>query len=65
MIAQNYLVIAMFLSFIALLATGFPVAWVLAGVGIGFAGIAWFTDNVLRWTMTGASLRRKRLTRSG
>ena len=53
MIAQNYLVIAMFLSFIALLATGFPVAWVLAGVGIGFAGIAWFTDNVLRWTMTG------------
>ena len=53
MIAQNYLVIAMFLSFIALLATGFPVAWVLAGVGIGFAGIAWLTDNVLGWTMTG------------
>ena len=53
MIAQNYLVIAMFLTFIALLFTGFPVAWVLAGVGIGFGGIAWFTDNVLRWTMTG------------
>ena len=53
MIAQNYLVIAMFLSFIALLFTGFPDAWVLAGVGIGFGGIAWFTDNVLRWTMTG------------
>ena len=53
MVAQNYLVIAMFLSFIALLFTGFPVAWVLAGVGIGFSGIAWFTDNVLRWTMTG------------
>ena len=53
MIAQNYLVIAMFLSFIALLATGFPVAWVLAGVGIGFAGIAWLTDNVMGWTMTG------------
>jgi len=53
MLAQNYLVIAMFLTFIALLFTGFPVAWVLAGVGIGFSGIAWFTDNVLRWTMTG------------
>ena len=47
MIAQNYLVIAMFLTFIALLFTGFPVAWVLAGVGIGFGGIAWFTDNFL------------------
>ena len=41
MVAQNYLVIAMFLSFIGLLITGFPVAWVLAGVGVGFAGIAW------------------------
>ncbi|MAH53590.1 MAG: C4-dicarboxylate ABC transporter [Candidatus Pelagibacter sp.] len=51
--AENYLVIAMFLSFIALLFTGFPVAWVLAGVGIGFGGIAWFTDNVMGWTMTG------------
>ncbi|SVB25097.1 uncharacterized protein METZ01_LOCUS177951 [marine metagenome] len=43
----------MFLSFIALLFTGFPVAWVLAGVGIGFAGVAWLTDNVMGWTMTG------------
>ena len=51
--AENYLVIAMFLSFIALLVTGFPVAWVLAGVGVGFAGIAWISDNVFRWTMTG------------
>ena len=51
--AENYLVIVMFLSFIALLFTGFPVAWVLAGVGIGFGGIAWFTDNVMGWTMTG------------
>ncbi len=51
--AENYLVVAMFLSFIALLFTGFPVAWVLAGVGIGFGGIAWFTDNVMGWTMTG------------
>jgi len=53
MIAENYLVIGMFLSFIALLFTGFPVAWVLAGVGIAFSGIGWFTDNVMGWTMTG------------
>jgi len=53
MVAQNYLVIAMFLSFIGLLITGFPVAWVLAGVGVSFAGVAWFSDNVFGWTMTG------------
>ena len=50
---ENYLVIAMFFSFIALLFTGFPVAWVLAGVGILFTGVAWYTDNVMEWTMTG------------
>ena len=49
---ENYLVIAMFVSFIALLFTGFPVAWVLAGVGIGFAGIAYWTDS-MEWTLTG------------
>ncbi len=49
---ENYLVIAMFVSFIALLFTGFPVAWVLAGVGIGFAGIAYWTDS-MDWTVTG------------
>ena len=49
---ENYLVIAMFVSFIALLFTGFPVAWVLAGVGIGFAGVASFTDS-MDWTVTG------------
>ncbi len=51
--AENYLVIGMFVTFIALLFTGFPVAWVLAGVGILFAGIAWWTDNVMEWTFTG------------
>jgi tripartite ATP-independent transporter DctM subunit len=50
---ENYLVIAMFVSFIALLFTGFPVAWVLAGIGILFTGIAWWSDNVMEWTMTG------------
>ena len=49
---ENYLVIAMFVSFIALLFTGFPVAWVLAGVGIGFAGVAYWTDS-MDWTVTG------------
>ena len=49
---ENYLVIAMFVSFIALLFTGFPVAWILAGVGIAFAGIAYWTDS-LGWTLTG------------
>ncbi|MES9870285.1 MAG: TRAP transporter large permease subunit [Sedimenticola sp.] len=49
---ENYLVIAMFVSFIALLFTGFPVAWVLAGVGIAFGGIAYWTDS-MDWTVTG------------
>ena len=49
---ENYLVIAMFVSFIALLFTGFPVAWVLAGVGIAFTGIAFWTDS-MDWTVTG------------
>ena len=51
--AENYLVIGMFASFIALLFTGFPVAWVLSGVGVLFAGVAWWTDNVMEWTVTG------------
>ena len=51
--AENFLVIGMFVSFIALLFTGFPVAWVLAGVGILFGGVAWWADNVMSWTMTG------------
>ncbi|MEM8580372.1 MAG: TRAP transporter large permease subunit [Pseudomonadota bacterium] len=41
----------MFLSFIALLFTGFPVAWVLAGVGVAYCGIAFLFDNDLMvWT---------------
>ncbi|MCW8882595.1 MAG: TRAP transporter large permease subunit [Sedimenticola sp.] len=49
---NEILVIAMFLSFIALLFTGFPVAWTLAGVGVGFAGIGYLADAHLD-TMTG------------
>ncbi len=51
-VSENYLVIGMFVTFIALLFTGFPVAFVLAGVGIIFSGVAYYTDS-LGWTMTG------------
>jgi tripartite ATP-independent transporter DctM subunit len=48
---EEKLVVAMFLTFIALLFTGFPVAWTLAGVGICFCGIAYLFDNDLMvWT---------------
>lgn len=49
---NEIMVIAMFLSFIALLFTGIPVAWVLAGIGIIFAFIGQFADVYLD-TMTG------------
>jgi len=49
---EYWLVIAMFVTFIALIFTGFPVAWVLAGVGILFAGVGYITD-MLDWTFTG------------
>jgi len=49
---EYWLVVAMFVTFIALIFTGFPVAWVLAGVGILFAGIGYVTD-MLNWTFTG------------
>ena len=41
---NDYLVIAMFLSFIALLFTGFPVAWVLGGVSIIFTVVGYYSD---------------------
>ncbi|MBL4828674.1 MAG: TRAP transporter large permease subunit [Aliivibrio sp.] len=49
---NEILVILMFLSFITLLFTGIPVAYVLGGVGIAFAGIAYLTDLYLG-TFTG------------
>lgn len=49
---NEILVAAMFLSFIALLFTGFPVAWVLAGVGILFAGVGYLSDTYFG-TITG------------
>ncbi len=50
--ANEIMVIAMFLSFIALLFTGIPVAWVLGGIGIIFAFIGQFSDIYFN-TMTG------------
>jgi tripartite ATP-independent transporter DctM subunit len=50
---EHVLVVAMFATFVGLLFTGFPVAWVLAGVGIAFAGIGYLTDNVWELTATG------------
>ncbi|HIF88430.1 MAG TPA: TRAP transporter large permease subunit [Candidatus Thioglobus sp.] len=44
----------MFVTFITLIFSGFPVAWVLAGVGILFAGVGYVTD-MLDWTFTGLS----------
>ena len=48
---EEKLVIAMFLTFIALLFTGFPVAWTLAGVGVAYCGLAYLFDNgLMNWT---------------
>ncbi|MEO1092677.1 MAG: TRAP transporter large permease subunit [Pseudomonadota bacterium] len=48
---EEKLVIAMFLTFIGLLFTGFPVAWVLAGVGVMYCGVAYVFDNgMMNWT---------------
>jgi len=41
---NDYLVIAMFLTFVALLFTGFPVAWVLGGVAMLFTMVGYFSD---------------------
>ena len=49
---NEILVIAMFLSFIVLLFTGFPVAWVLGGIGVLFAGIGYYSDIYMD-TITG------------
>ena len=48
---EEKLVIAMFMTFIGLLFVGFPVAWVLAGTGVLYCGIAFLFDNgFMAWT---------------
>lgn len=48
---EEKLVIAMFMTFIGLLFTGYPVAWTLAGVGVAYCGLAYLFDNgAMNWT---------------
>lgn len=48
---EEMLIVAMFVSFISLLFTGFPVAWTLAGIGVLFCGLAYLFDNdLMEWT---------------
>jgi len=49
---ENILVILMFATFILGLFTGFPIAFVLGGVGVIFAGVGYYADLYLG-TMTG------------
>ncbi|MDH3282114.1 MAG: TRAP transporter large permease subunit, partial [Gammaproteobacteria bacterium] len=49
---NDYLVIAMFVSFAAFLFTGFPVAYVLGGIGVMFAGVGYLSDTYFG-TITG------------
>ena len=41
---NDYLVVSMFVSFLVLLFSGIPVAWVLGGVGVAFVGVGYITD---------------------
>jgi tripartite ATP-independent transporter DctM subunit len=54
MVLNDYLVISMFITFIGLLFTGFPIAWVLGGTGILFTLIGYCSDLWFN-TMTGLS----------
>lgn len=45
--ASNILVISMFASFILLLFTGYPIAFVLGGISIIFAGVGYLADMYL------------------
>lgn len=46
---NEILVVAMLVSFIALIFTGIPVAWALAGVSIGFSFLAIFGFEYFNW----------------
>ena len=49
---NEILVLAMFATFVLFLFTGFPVAWILGGIGVLFAGVGYFSDLYLD-TVTG------------
>lgn len=44
---NEYLVVAMFFSFIGLLFTGFPISWVLGGTAVIFTGVGMLADIYL------------------
>ena len=52
---NDYLVVAMFLTFVGLLFTGFPVAFVLGGVAVLYTFVGYFSDLWLG-TITGLDL---------
>ena len=49
---SDYLVVSMFVTFMVLLFSGIPVAWVLGGVGVIFVGVGYLSDMYLD-TLTG------------
>ena len=57
--AREWLAVAMFVSFIALIFTGFPVAWVLGGLAIFFtaAGIIAERDLGIHLVLVGSNDR--------
>ncbi len=52
---NDYLVIAMFLTFVGFLFTGYPIAFVLGGVGVIFTVVGYLADTYLD-TVTGLDL---------
>ena len=52
---NSWLVIALFVILIVLFLSGFPVALVLAGVGILFGFIGYFSDNLLPTNIAGSA----------
>ena len=46
LVAEYFLAIALFLSFITLIFYGFPVAWTMGGLGVLFIFISMLSDNL-------------------
>ena len=48
----DWLSVAMFISFIVLIFTGFPVAWVLGGLAVVFTAIGIIAETDFGWSVT-------------
>ena len=46
LVAEYFLAIALFFSFITLIFYGFPVAWTMGGLGVLFIFISMLSDNL-------------------